>query len=62
MQGKPLGLDSLENSELTTEGTCIETADVEWNSDDPDPVAISRLKKASIAPGILEERVSQQLL
>lgn len=37
--------------------THIETSDVEWTSDDPDPVAISRLKKSGNAQGILEERV-----
>ena len=37
--------------------THIEAAEVEWTSDDPDPVAISRLKKIGNAPGILEERV-----
>ena len=38
--------------------THIETAEVDWTSDDPDAIAISRLKKASNAQGILEERVS----
>ena len=38
--------------------THIETAEVDWTSDDPDPVAISRLKKIGNAQGILEERVS----
>ena len=35
----------------------IETLDVEWTSDDPDPVAVSRLKKSGVASGILEEQV-----
>jgi hypothetical protein len=37
--------------------THIESYDVEWTSDDPDPVAISRLKKSGNSQGILEERV-----
>jgi hypothetical protein len=37
--------------------THIESCDVEWTSDDPDPVAISRLKKSGNSQGILEERV-----
>ncbi len=37
--------------------THIEATEVEWTSDDPDPVAISRLKKIGNAQGILEERV-----
>lgn len=36
--------------------THIETSEVEWTSDDPDPVAISRLKKIGETQGILEER------
>lgn len=44
--------------EFENQGSHLETVDVEWTSDDPDPVAISRLKKSNTPPGVLEERVS----
>ena len=48
----------LEEWEEELPGTVLELADVDWTSDDPDPVAISRLKKNGSIEGILEERVA----
>ena len=35
---------------------------VDWTSDDPDAVAISRLKKASVASGFAEEQVNAPIM
>ena len=56
MQNQQQRLD-LEPWEEEPQDTHIVTMDVVWTSDDPDPVAISRLKKAEMAPGMLEEQV-----
>ena len=46
-------------SDMPEEDTNLETSTVEWTSDDPDAVIVSRLKNAAgRTSGILEERVS----
>ena len=45
-------------SEVPEEGMALETSTVDWTSDDPDAVVVSRLKNAAgRTSGILEERV-----
>lgn len=50
----------VSTSELPDEGdVALETSTVEWTSDDPDAVVVSKLKNAATrTSGILEERVS----
>ena len=50
--------DDVGEWEEENKETYIQTTDVEWTSDDPDPVAISRLKKAANVSGLLKEVVT----
>lgn len=54
-------IDDVEEWQENHEETHIQTTDVEWTSDDPDPVAISRLKKSSDVNGLLMEIVNIHL-